>query len=249
MSMTRLSRLLLSAAMTAAVVLAVLPGRAAASDASAAVPKNTDTFRKLHESFLARKSQGPIGLLFLGDSITARWRTVPGLWQQDYGKYDPANFGISGDTTQNVIWRIENGELDGIHPKVVVLMLGTNNTKSNTGEEIAAADAKIFRLIQEKVPGVKVLLLAIFPRGPRTADKNAEEDAKARMAVIRAANDELLKLDNGKTVRFLDIGSHFLDANGSIPDDVMADHLHPTTKGLKIWAEAMNPTLLPMLAN
>lgn len=248
--MPRSHRFRSTAAVLLALALALLSARpAGAGDASAPVPKNTDTFRKLHQEFLARRTEGPIGLLFLGDSITARWRTQPQLWRQYFGRYDPANFGISGDTTQNVIWRIDHGELNGIHPKVVVLMIGTNNTKSNTGAEIAAADTKIVRLIQAKIPGVKVLLLAIFPRGPRKGDANPAADAADRMARINEANARLAHLDNGGTVRFLDIGSRFLAADGTIHDDVMADHLHPTPKGLKIWAEAMAPTLTAMMGS
>src|SRR5476651_2648683 len=135
------------------------------TDASAAMAKQDDgTFLKLHESFLARGKAAPIGVLFLGDSITNHWRIAPEIWEKYYGKYQPVNFGISGDTTQNVIWRIEHGELDGIHPRVVVLMIGTNNSGSNSAAEIFAADKKIVDLIRARLPTAKVLLLAIFPR-------------------------------------------------------------------------------------
>src|SRR5205823_4872497 len=124
----------------------------------------------MHAAFLERGRQGPIGVLFLGDSITEGWIKAPHIWQHYYESRQPANFGIGGDRTEHVVWRIENGELDGIHPKVVVLMLGTNNSGSNTAEEIAAADKKIVGMIRAKVPEAKVLVLAIFPRG---AKKNA----------------------------------------------------------------------------
>ena len=104
-----------------------------AVDASAPLTKRGNArFYELHASFLKRAKEGPIGLLFLGDSITEGWSKAPEVWTEYYGKYQPANFGIGGDQTQHVIWRITDGELDNIQPKVVVLMLGTNNTGGHT---------------------------------------------------------------------------------------------------------------------
>jgi lysophospholipase L1-like esterase len=223
-------------------------------DASAAIEKKdaNGAFRRMHDSFLARGKEGPIGTLFLGDSITAGWTKAPHVWEHYYGKFQPANFGIGGDQTQHVIWRIENGELDGIHPKVVVLMLGTNNSGAHTAAEIAAADKKIVEMIRTKIPESKVLLLAIFPRGPR---KNAEgvvtetvaADAAKRMDVINAANAELAKLDDGKNVRFLNINAKFLGDDGKIPSIIMPDQLHPNAAGYQLWAEAMQPLLTQMM--
>jgi lysophospholipase L1-like esterase len=228
--------------------------KAAKPDASAAIEKKDadGRFRKLHESFLARGKEGPIGVLFVGDSITAGWTKAPHIWEHYYGKWQPANFGIGGDQTQHVIWRIENGELDGVHPKVVVLMLGTNNTTLNSADEIAAADKKIVGMIRSKIPEAKVLLLAIFPRGPR---KNAQGvvtddvivDAQRRMDIINAANAQLAQLDDGKNVRFLDINARFLADDGKIPSIIMPDQLHPTAAGYQLWAEAMQPTLEKMM--
>ena len=138
--------------------------------------------------------------------------------------------------------------MDGIKPKVVVLMIGTNNTSNHTGAQIAAADAKIVRLIREKIPGTKVLLLAIFPRGPRKDRAGVViDDAVKRMAAIREANAALAKLDDGQNVRFLDINAGFLDAGGKIPDAIMPDQLHPNVAGYKIWADAMQPLLDEMM--
>jgi lysophospholipase L1-like esterase len=224
-------------------------------DASAAIQKTGPTgarFLELHQKFLERGKAGPIGVLMLGDSITEGWTKAPHVWERYYGKMEPANFGIGGDLTQHVIWRIENGELEGIHPKVVVLMLGTNNSASHTGEEIAAADKKIVEMIRAKIPGAKVLLLAIFPRGARkdaqgVVTEKSIEDATKRMAVINAANAELAKLDDGKNVRFLDVGAKFLGQDGKIPWQIMPDQLHPTAAGYQLWAEAMQPLLTEMM--
>lgn len=229
-------------------------------DASAPIVKSANgvpvpAFLKAHETFLERGKSGPIDLLFVGDSITAGWggKDRAHIWEAYYGKNNPANFGIGGDQTQHVIWRIANGELDGIHPKVTVLMLGTNNTGSHTAEEIAAADKKIVELIRAKIPETKVLLLAIFPRGAgkdKTTGKITDEaiaQAQKRMAIIDAANAELAKLDDGKNVRFLDIGAVFLGQDGKIPFSIMPDQLHPNAAGYQLWADAMKPLLTQML--
>ena len=224
-------------------------------DASAPIPKTGNArFFELHESFLARGKEGPVGVLFLGDSITEGWKNAPHIWDHHFGKYQPANFGIGGDQTHHVIWRIENGELDGISPKVVVLMLGTNNAGQHTGEQIAAADRKIIGLIRAKIPGAKVLLLAIFPRDARRGASGliteaAVTDAGKRMAVIDRANALLAKLDDGVNVRFLDIGAQFLGKDGRIPWTIMPDQLHLSRAGYQLWADAMQPLLDEMMAD
>ncbi len=223
-------------------------------DASAAIEKTdaSGRFRKMHESFLERGKAGPIGVLFLGDSITQGWTKAPHVWDHYFAQWQPANFGIGGDQTQHVIWRIENGELDGIAPKAVVLMLGTNNTATHTAAEIAAADKKIVGMIRAKIPGAKVLVLAVFPRGPRK-DKEGKiteaalADATKRMDIINAVNAELAKLDDGNMVRFLDLNAVFLGQDGKIPFSIMPDQLHPNAAGYQLWAEAMLPTLKAML--
>jgi lysophospholipase L1-like esterase len=220
-----------------------------AVDASVGTPKRANArFYELHSSFLKRGKEGPIGVLFLGDSITEGWTKAPEIWQHYYGAYQPANFGIGGDQTQHVIWRIQDGELDGIKPKLVVLMIGTNNTGSHNADQIFAANKKIVELIRAKLPETKVLVLAIFPRGPR---KNKEgvvtDDGVSRMAIIDAVNAKLPTLADGKTVHFLNINSAFLGADGKIPDSVMPDQLHPTGPSYKLWAEAMQPTFLELM--
>jgi lysophospholipase L1-like esterase len=224
------------------------------ADPSAAIEKKdtTGAFRKAHESFLARGKAGPVGVLFIGDSITAGWTKAPHIWEHYYGKFQPANFGIGGDRTQHVIWRIENGELEGLKPKVTVLMIGTNNSANDTAAEITAANTKIIGLIRTKMPATKVLLLAIFPRGARKdADGNltavAVADAEKRTAVINAVNADLAKLDDGVNVRFLDIAKVFYGQDGKIPHAIMPDQLHPNAAGYQLWADAMKPLLAEML--
>ncbi|MDP3073503.1 MAG: GDSL-type esterase/lipase family protein [Opitutaceae bacterium] len=249
--------------LTALVLAALLPALfaqapAAKVDASAPIAKTgpdgqpNAAFLKAHESFLARGKSGPIGVLFLGDSITAGWTKAPHVWESYYGKLQPANFGIGGDQTQHVIWRIAHGELDGIAPKVAVLMLGTNNSGGHSADEIAAADKKIVGLIRQKLPNTKVLVLAVFPRGARKNQQGvitpeAVADAAKRMAVIDGVNAQLAKLDDGKNVRFLDINHVFLGQDGKIPFSIMPDQLHPNAAGYQLWADAMKPLLTEMM--
>lgn len=200
-------------------------------------------FKKDHEEFLQRRTQGKIGVLFLGDSITEGWKWWgQEVWPKYYPQMDAANFGIGGDKTQHVLWRIENGELDGINPKAVVLLIGTNNI-GYPADEILKADEKIVQEIHDKLPDAKLLILGIFPRGADPADaKVAEMRAK-----IKTVNQGLAALDDGNKTRFLDIGDKFLGADGTISPDVMKDALHPTSAGYEIWADAMNPLLNQMV--
>lgn len=204
-------------------------------------------FMDKHAAFLARAKEGPVDLLFIGDSITDGWSKAPEIWEKYYGKYNPANFGISGDSTQHVLWRIAQGELDNVKPKVVVLMIGTNNTGTNRPAEIAEGVTTIIRRIHEKIPAAKVLLLAVFPRGPRTTNGNYD-DAINRMVVINDVNARLARLADGKRVQFLDINKTFLGPDGKIPNDVMPDQLHPGPHGYQLWAEAMQPALEKIMA-
>jgi lysophospholipase L1-like esterase len=200
----------------------------------------------MHERFLDRAKQGNIDLLFLGDSITAGWngknREGEGprqVWDRYYEPRHAANFGIGGDRTQHVLWRIENGEIDGIKPKVVVLMIGTNNLRANTQEEIADGITAIVKTLRETLPESKILLLGVFPRGAKADDRARDR--------IKDINRRIRKLDDGSTVRYLDIGERFLESDGAISKEIMPDYLHLSRKGYTIWADAIEPTLHAML--
>ncbi len=204
-------------------------------------------FQHMHEIFIDRGRIAPVGLLFLGDSITEAWWNVPEFWWQRYGAYQPANFGISGDRIQNVIWRLEHGELDRIAPGVIVLHIGTNNTADHSAPEIVAGIDRILALVRTKLPATKVLLLAIFPRGPEKKPDGTPGAAALRMAVIREVNALLSARDDGSRVRFLDIGHVFLDAQGDIPQALMPDQLHLSPAAYEKWADAIQPLLDEML--
>jgi lysophospholipase L1-like esterase len=214
-----------------------------------AIRTNLTNWMSRHEKFVTQAKEGGIDLLFLGDSITDFWRNRgSNVWNKYYAPRHAADFGIGGDRTQHVLWRIEHGELDGIHPKVIVLMIGTNNSADDPADDIAEAIRRMLADIHAKIPDTKILLLGIFPRGPHKSKAGAMmDDGVKRMEVIRAVNEKIAKLDDGKTVTYLDIGSKFLGPDGKIPDDVMPDQLHPGEKGYQIWADAMNPTLDTMM--
>lgn len=246
-----LAALALATGTSAATASPATPPSVDASAASMKTGQQQARFLELHQSFLARAKAGPVGLLFLGDSITYQWQRHAAVWDRYFGKYQPANFGIGGDQTQHVIWRIENGELDGISPRAAVLLIGTNNSASHTADEIFAAQTKIVRLIRAKLPQTKVLVLAIFPRGPRHPDKNGvpRDDGVTRMAVIDKVNALLPTLDDGVNVRVLNINHVFPGPDGKLPSEIMPDQLHLSERGYVLWAEAMQPLLSEMLAD
>lgn len=210
------------------------------------VPRDAKWVQR-HEGFVQEAQKGGIDILFLGDSITDFWRNRgSNVWNQFYAPRHAANFGISGDRTQHLLWRIDHGELDGIHPKVVVLMIGTNNTGKendhqtprNTVPQTIEGVQAVVSDIRRKLPDSKILLLAIFPRS------TLDDPQRAQVALI---NPVIARLDDGKMVRYLDLGPRFLADDGALPRSIMPDLLHPNAKGYQIWAGAMEPTLVELL--
>jgi lysophospholipase L1-like esterase len=200
---------------------------------------------KRHEGFVEVAKKGGVELLFLGDSITDAWggtgRTGGNgakIFAKEFEPLGAANFGIGGDRTQHVLWRLQNGELDGIQPKALMLMIGTNNMGSDSAEQIAEGVTAIVKEIQKRSPKTKVLLLGIFPRGEKPGPGREK---------IKQTNAIIAKLDDGKTVKYLDIGDKFLQPDGTLSKDVMYDFLHLTEKGYQIWADAVKAPLLEML--
>jgi lysophospholipase L1-like esterase len=199
-----------------------------------------------HAQFLEIAKKGDIDLLLMGDSITDWWRsTGSAVFEKNFGGIKCANFGIAGDRTQGVLWRMENGELEGYTPKLMMLMIGTNNLgggrrgPGNSPEEIAEGITTVVTKFRAKFPEAKVLLLGVFPRGALPTAAQREP--------IKQINRIIAKLDDGKSVRYMDIGDKFLEPDGSIATTVMADGLHPTARGYEIWADAVMPTVNSML--
>lgn len=196
---------------------------------------------KRHAAFMGRLQAGPVDLLFVGDSITDGWSKAGEAHYLKFAPYNPANIGISGERTEQVLWRLVNGELDNINPKVVVIMIGTNNIghfEDEKPEWAAAGIKKIVDTVREKLPKTKILLLGVFPRDEKDSDTRKD---------IEAINKIISGYADGGAVTYLNINEKFLDENGEIPDDVMPDKLHPNAKGYQIWYDAMMPTLKEML--
>ncbi len=183
-----------------------------------------------------------LDVLFLGDSLVSFWQTQGPVSWEKLAPYKPANLGVAGDRTEHLLWRITNGELSNIEPKLVVILIGTNNI-GQCGDErpewVAKGIEKIVATVHAYLPSSRVLLLAIFPRNGRGSRERK---------IVSLVNAQIQTLGNGNDTLFLDIGPHFLNSDGNIPPDVMADQLHLTAKGYEIWLQNMKPlldTILP----
>ena len=212
---------------------------------TAVSPSLVPQFQAKHEANKEVAAQGNAEVLFMGDSITDFWRNAEGPYagkavlDKYFGQWKVANFGIAGDTTQGVLYRLQNGEGQGFKPRAIMLMIGTNNTARNTAAEIAEGVGAVVLELQKDFPQAKILLLGIFPRG------RPNDPVRATIAEI---NRTIAKLDDGKRVQYLDIGAKFLSADGTISNDVMSDLLHPTPKGYEIWAQAVQEPLTKLMA-
>ena len=194
-----------------------------------------------HERIDSRLKEGNVDLLFVGDSITDFW-PMRGreVWNTYYGNRNAANFGISGDRTQHVLWRIDHSDFNDIHPKLAVVMIGTNNSngKDNTAEEIADGIIAICQRLRTRLPQTKILLLAVFPRGSKPSQQRAK-NAKASLLASAVAD--------GKMIYYMDINDKFLTKDGQLTRDIMPDFLHPSAAGYKIWAEAIEPKVAKLM--
>lgn len=209
--------------------------------AVAAVPRTPDSWVKRHESFNARAKKGDVDLILIGDSITHAWESKgKGTWEKYYAPRKAMNLGIGGDRTQHVLWRLDHGNLDGIDPKVAVLMIGTNNSNGNdnTAEEIAEGIIAIVEKLRDKEPQAKVLILAIFPRG---AEPSPQREKNAKASEIAS------KIADGKMIHYIDIGKHFLKDDGTLTKDIMPDLLHLSEEGYDIWAKSIEAKVAELL--
>ena len=178
----------------------------------------------------------PIDVVFDGDSITDGWMgDGRGVWEKNFANRRAFDFGISGDRTQHLLWRLNKGQVDGLDPKLVLLMIGTNNLGSHSSEQIAEGVDAIVKDYQKRCPNAVVLLQGIFPRG-----QSPQDPARAK---IKEINQTISKLGDGQKVIYVDFGDKFLEADGTMSPEVMPDFLHPSAKGYEIWAEAIKPTV------
>ena len=191
-----------------------------------------------HEEKLIDERRETANLLFLGDSITQGWETVgQDVWQKYYGARKSFNLGFSGDRTENVLWRLEHGGVDGMHPELVILSIGTNNTGHR--QDSAGCTAKGIEVIldelKDRLPEAEILLLAIFPRGEFSGDELRKRNSEI--------NGRIEKLTDREEVYYLDLNHVFLLENGELPEELMPDYLHPNKEGYRLWAEAMEPMI------
>ena len=204
-----------------------------------------------HQQLLEKAKKGRIDIYFEGDSIVRRWGATdyPELldnWKRNFFGWNAADFGWGADLIQNILWRLQNGELDGVNPKVIVLLAGTNNAgdPSPGGDnaakirDITGGFEALLGTMRDKAPDAVILLTAIFPRN----------DNPALMPLIEGINENLSRLADGKKIRFLNINDRLADKNGKLFEGMMnADRLHPALQGYQVWADALKPLLTELL--
>ena len=215
------------------------------------LPRTDPNSRIAHEQLLAKARQGRIDVYFEGDSITRRWGAAdyPQLlenWNSNFFGWNAADFGWGADRIENILWRLENGELDGIHPKVIVLLAGTNNIGNKVPpgaadslvEDVANGLRSVIRLMQSKAPDAVIVLMGIFPRN----------DNMEVMPVIDRINASLARVADGRRIRYLNINDQLAD-RGKLREGMMnaSDKLHPTLKAYQVWADALKPLLTELL--
>ena len=214
------------------------------------VPRTDQNSQAAHAQLVEKARRGRIDVYFAGDSITRRWGATdyPELlanWTKNFFGWNAANFGWGADTTQNILWRLHNGELDEVHPKVIVLLAGTNNVGSATPagvDEARVADITrgikaILDVMRAKAPGATIILTAIFPRN----------DNIAVMPTINAINARIAGFADGKAIRYLNINDKLAGEDGRLFDGMMNDRLHPSVRGYQVWADALKSVLTEIL--
>ncbi len=201
-----------------------------------------------HARLLEKAKQGGIDIYFEGDSITRRWGATdyPELlanWNQNFYGWNAADFGWGADTIQNILWRLDHGELDGVNPKVIVLLAGTNSLPSGNDEgkveDIGRGLPAILRSMQSKAPDATIIVTGIFPRN----------DNMAWMPAIDKINNNLSRLADGKKIRYVNVNARLADRDGKLFDGMMnaRDKLHPTLQGYQVWADALKPIFTELL--
>jgi lysophospholipase L1-like esterase len=199
------------------------------------------TWMARHHALNARAQQGPIDLIYVGDSIVEGYETQgKDTWDRYYAPRHALNLGISGDRTEHVLWRLEHGNLDGLTPTLAIVMIGQNNGGRNTADEIGAGVTAVVQHIRAKLPTTKILLLAIFPRRAKPTEERAVLAQASRIAATLADNH---------TIFYLDINQIFLRPDGTIPAELMPDFEHPSAQGYRLWAEAIEPTVAALMGD
>ena len=212
---------------------------AGANPAAVATPKD-NWYIDVQKKF-DRYSGKRAAIIFDGDSITNRWEgTGRDTWKK-YFEGKAADFGIEGDRVENVLWRLGKGQVDGVNPKVVVLMIGTNNSGANTAEQIAGGIKVLVAEYEKRCPNAHIILMGVFPRGETPADGGRKK--------VAGVNALIKSLDQDKRVTYVDITPKLLQPDGTISKDMMPDFVHPTAQGYEIWAEAILPVINQYVKN
>jgi lysophospholipase L1-like esterase len=210
-------------------------------------PRTDANSRTAHAELVNKARTGRIDVYFVGDSITRRWGALdyPELlanWRANFFGWNAGNFGWGADRIENILWRLEHGELDGVRPKVIVILAGTNNVGAQPGGDdkvlnIERGFTALVGLCQRKAPRATIVLTAIFPRN----------DSPAVLPEIDRINAHLATLADGKRIRFLTVNDRLADNTGRLFDGMSADGLHPTVKAYQIWADALKPIFTELL--
>ena len=219
------------------------------------VARNDRNSQIAHQDLLRKAAQRGIDVYFEGDSITRRWGTSDAQykdflanWKENFFGWNAGNFGWGADNLQNILWRLENGELDGVNPKVIVLLAGTNNLGGKPSpeddepkvQEVVAGIDAILKLMQQKSPKSTIILMGIMPRNDRV-------NGTAIVGTIHKINQRISQFANGKNIRYLNINDKLADKDGKLFSGVTVDGLHLSLKGYQIWADALKPILTELL--
>jgi lysophospholipase L1-like esterase/dienelactone hydrolase len=237
---------------SAAWLSALVAGRPAIEKADLAMPRSDVNSMAAHEQLLAKRKAGQIDVYFMGDSITRRWgasdeqyQELLANWNANFKGWNAANFGWGGDKTQNMLWRLQNGELDGVNPKVIVLLAGTNNVGNATplgdarerAAEVARGVAAVVREIRKRAPKTTLVITGITPR----------DDNPAVMPVINDANTQIERLADGKAIRYININTELALPDGELREGMSLDGLHLTPQAYQHWANALKPIFTELL--
>ena len=246
----RVNLLILLVALAAACSSSKSKWQVPQHEATIPVPKNAEWWQKTQKEINKDVATKKCDLLFVGDSITHWFKKMPWtnektggmtVWKEYYAHRNAINTGIMADKTQHVLWRLKNGNLKGLKPKLTVIMIGTNNTgNQETPQQTADGIRAIIECIHEKCPKSKILLLGIFPKGEKKNNKGQIQNANVNKII--SGYDKIYPF-----LTYLDISKKFLKADGSVNKDLLRDYLHPNAKGYKVWAEAMEPTIQKLL--
>ncbi len=239
-------------AFTIALLFALAAGVVFAQTAPADVPtpRADQNSRTAHEQLLAKRTAGRIDVYFEGDSITRRWGATDypdflAHWRKNFFGWNAANFGWGADQTQHILWRLQNGELDNVHPKVIVLLAGTNNLRRGLSADGNAAQADdisrgiraILDVMRAKAPRATIILMGVLPRN----------DDITLMPAINRINEQLATFADGKTIRFLNINGRLANAEGRLFEGMMVDGIHLAVPGYQVWADALKPIFTELL--